>query len=671
MGAHTMLAPYPPTAEQQFNLHELFCERMPMGIAFFDRALRLQCCNPTWADFVARYGPALPGPVAPGMAFFDLAPGTEPVLLPLFERVLQGETIHREALRLEIAATISYWDAVLAPLYNSGRITGLSIATNDVTRYQCTLEELNESQRALSILMSNLPGMAFRCRNDRNRTMEFVSDGCMLLTGYTPTELIGNRRCSYAQLIHPTERDQVWEHTQAALHEGRPFQLFYRLNNTTGVEKWVWEQSRGIYSAEGSCIAIEGFVTDITERTIAYQTLEERVRERTHEIERRRQVAESLRDMLAILNSNQPLAEILNHIVTQAQQLLNAEAGAIFRLHADKKLLTIQAARGLQPDYVATLTMPCCQGAVGQTVRDLRPIVVTNLSTIITAELMDDPQRRVNLEWLMHHFRGLVAVPLNGKDTIYGSIVLYYHEPREFSEEELRLIVAFSDQAALAIETARLRAQAEQAAVVAERNRLARDLHDSVTQTLFSANLIAEVLPQLWSHSPAEGQRRLEELRQLTHGALAEMRALLLELRPTALTEVDLDDLLRQLSEAIAGRARIPISLKVMGQRAVPPDVQVALYRIAQEALNNVARHAAATHATIELNRQPQYIELHISDNGCGFRRETFSGEHLGLTIMAERAADIGARLTIESQPGMGTHVVVAWSDAKEVKNHD
>lgn len=646
----------------QLNLRELLFERMPMGIAILDRDLTLSRFNPTWAGFVKRYTLTPMRLIAPGAAFFDVAPGSQPIVGPLFERALRGETVRMEALRLESGGIVSYWDAVVAPLSEQGQVVGIIIVATDVTGRQRAQEELRESQQALSILLSNLPGMAYRCRNDRNRTMEFVSEGCSDLTGYAPADLVGASQRSFAGLIHSDDRATVWENTQAALHEGRPFQLFYRIITATGVEKWVWEQSRGVYASDKRLIAIEGFITDITERTIAYKTMEQRVKERTREIERRRQVAESLRDMLAILNSNRPLDEILDHIIGQAVQLLGADAGAIFRFHAEQGLLTIRAAQGLPSEYVATMTMPFGHGAVGRAVLELQPMVVTDIATILTEELRCDPQRRANLDWLADHFPGLIAVPLSVKSNVYGSLVLYFHEPHDLPDEEIGLIVAFSDQAALAIETARLRAQAEQAAVAAERNRLARDLHDSVTQTLFSASLIADVLPKLWITRPDEAQRRLEELRQLTRGALAEMRTLLLELRPTALTEAGLDELLRQLAEAIIGRARIPVSLHIIGQPELPSDVQVALYRIAQEALNNVAKHATATQATVHLRCLPRAVELRIRDDGCGFRRETISPEHLGINIMHERAEDIGAELTIESQPGYGTQVAVFWS---------
>jgi signal transduction histidine kinase len=255
----------------------------------------------------------------------------------------------------------------------------------------------------------------------------------------------------------------------------------------------------------------------------------------------------------------------------------------------------------------------------------------------------------------------LLVVPLMVKDDIYGALALYYRQPHEFTREETELAVAFGDQAALAIENARLRTQAEQMAVAAERNRLARDLHDAVTQTLFSTSLIADVLPRLWERDRNEAWRRLGELRQLTRGALAEMRTLLLELRPATLTEVGIDELLRQLTEAITGQARVPITLTVDGQCRLPPDVQIALYRIAQEALNNVARHANASQVAVCLQCRADQIELRISDDGQGFEPSRAALEHLGLGIMRERAETIGAALQIESQPGFGTQVAITW----------
>jgi len=173
-----------------------------------------------------------------------------------------------------------------------------------------------------------------------------------------------------------------------------------------------------------------------------------------------------------------------------------------------------------------------------------------------------DRARRELVVYLAARYHALLSAPLVIKDQTYGAITLYYQAPRSFTDDEIQLAAAFCDQAALAIENAGLRSQVEQAAVAAERNRLARDLHDSVTQTLFSASLIAEVLPAVLQRSPVEGQQALEELRQLTRGALAEMRTLLLELRPDSLKDARLADLLRQLAEGITGRARLPVRVQ-------------------------------------------------------------------------------------------------------------
>jgi signal transduction histidine kinase len=238
------------------------------------------------------------------------------------------------------------------------------------------------------------------------------------------------------------------------------------------------------------------------------------------------------------------------------------------------------------------------------------------------------------------------------------------------------LLQSLANQAAVALENARLYEQAQQLAVVEERNRLARDLHDAVTQTLFSASLIAEALPTLWEQDQVEGRELLQELRQLSRGALAEMRTLLLELRPTALVEANLGDLLHQLGEAVAGRTGIPVAIDVQGRCELPTEVHVALYRIAQEALNNVVKHAVARQVTVSLAYTPAPVGsnqtvargagLRVTDDGRGFDPAQVAPDHLGLGIIRERAQAIGATLEIESAPGQGTRIAVSWQRASD-----
>jgi signal transduction histidine kinase len=222
--------------------------------------------------------------------------------------------------------------------------------------------------------------------------------------------------------------------------------------------------------------------------------------------------------------------------------------------------------------------------------------------------------------------------------------------------------------------------QARDLVATEERNRLARDLHDSVTQVLFSASLVAEVLPNIWRRDPARAMQSLEELRRLTRGALAEMRTMLLELRPAAVVKSPLHELLAQLTEAITSRGQLPFRLFIERTPPLPEDVHTVFYRIAQEALNNVAKHAQASQVTLNLDARPltrqqageQEVEvmLVIEDDGAGFSPENEQVEHLGLGIMRERAANIQAALTIESETGKGTRVTLIWCGPVET-NHE
>ena len=207
-------------------------------------------------------------------------------------------------------------------------------------------------------------------------------------------------------------------------------------------------------------------------------------------------------------------------------------------------------------------------------------------------------------------------------------------------------------------------------AVTADRTRLARDLHDAVTQTLFSASLIAEVLPDLWDIDVEEAKKSTEELRQLTRGALAEMRTLLLELRPATLTQTRLGDLIKQLCEAFVGRSRLPIVLNIEGDCRLPPEVQVAYYRIAQESLNNVFKYARAKQVNVDLTLSPCVVRFEVRDDGIGFDTAAIKPTSLGMRIMRERAEAIGADFHLSSSPGSGTCVEVIWKENPEVKLH-
>ncbi len=258
----------------------------------------------------------------------------------------------------------------------------------------------------------------------------------------------------------------------------------------------------------------------------------------------------------------------------------------------------------------------------------------------------------------------LAAEKLAAQEAFYTLTLEQRVEERtsELSQANLRLVNEI-EQRQKAEEA--LAAKAAEEAITAERTRLARDLHDAVTQTLFSASLIAEVLPEMWNTDEVEARKSTDELRQLTRGALAEMRTLLLELRPSSLTEARFPGLIKQLTEAVIGRARLPIHLEISGEYEMPPEIKIAYYRIAQESLNNIVKYARATQVEIRLNMECCDVHMEIKDNGIGFDTTSLKPTSLGMRIMRERADAIHASLNITSHPGRGTTVILDWDESK------
>ncbi len=385
--------------------------------------------------------------------------------------------------------------------------------------------------------------------------------------------------------------------------------------------------------------------------------------DRLAEAQRRREVAEGLLDILASLNSDRPLTQLLNYIATLAHKLLHTDAVAIYRLDAEANVLRIQAAQGLDASYVENMFVGVGYGAVGQAVVTREPVAIPELRTEEADEANSalDAQRLALLKQLGTRYRALLGVPLIVKGDVYGGIALYYKAPRQFTTDEIQLATMFSAQTALAIENARLRAQAEQAAAAAERTRLARDLHDSVTQLLYSLALLAEAGREKAERGEVKRlKEHLVEIGETAQQALKEMRLLVHELRPPVLEREGLVGALNQRLDAVERRAGIEANLLLDHWSQAPAPIEEELYHIARETLNNALKHAAATSVIVQLRRRDGRAEMEISNDGRTFdpvlARESGG---LGLTSMLERTEKLGGQLTISSEPGKGTLVTV------------
>jgi signal transduction histidine kinase len=227
--------------------------------------------------------------------------------------------------------------------------------------------------------------------------------------------------------------------------------------------------------------------------------------------------------------------------------------------------------------------------------------------------------------------------------------------------EETSLLKAIGHQIGVAVENAQLYEQAQQLAIIKERSRLARDLHDSVMQSLYGATLYAEAAArQLTSGDRDMAVGHLREIRGTTQEALREMRLLIFELRPPILKQEGLVAALQARLEAVEARVGLETQLQAETNGRLPRQVEEGLYRIAQEALNNTLKHAQARHVVVRLDRTDGHVSLEITDDGCGFDLGA-AQEHggFGLCGMEERAMRLGGKLTVASEPGTGTKIRV------------
>jgi signal transduction histidine kinase len=356
------------------------------------------------------------------------------------------------------------------------------------------------------------------------------------------------------------------------------------------------------------------------------------------------------------------LEGILDQMLVQASQLLGAKAAAIYRLQEPDGIMRITAAHSLEPE-AAAVVIPAAWGAIGRAVIQRRPTaaMLDIVARPGARESRENAQQPANWEQLTKHYTAALVAPVIIRDDVYGALVLYQHSDYRFSDADLQLVGTFGDHAALVIENARLFVVARDKAALDERQCLGRDLHDSVTQALYVMKLYAEaVARRLAAGDTATASDYLRELRGAAQEALQEMRVLIFKLRPPILEQEGLALAIQSRLEAVEGRSGLETDFSVDGGYPPAAAVEQALYRVTQEALNNVLKHAQARRISVSLQQQPDRTLLTIVDDGIGFDpAAAIAQSGLGLRGMEERVAQLGGRLTIESGAGMGTVVRV------------
>ncbi len=536
-------------------------------------------------------------------------------------------------------------------------------------------EALAAGQQMLRIVTEAIP-QAVWCK-DLDCRFIWVNPALAKLAGTSPEEMVGK-----------TDRDMPWSASSTfgadwyqdidreVMATGVPrYGIKEELHMADGSRVWAETNKVPLRDSDGDIIGVLGTFQDVTKRheadearQAAIEGLDIRVRERTGDLRRanealrglvenrlrleqrerrQREYAEALRDTAAAVARSLDLEEVLAEVRNGAERLTSPDLVAI-------TLVDEAGTHRLALVHGTLEVPPAAEWRVGRAVES-QPLV---------EEVSRGGFPVARSEGLVGAFgtgtRAALGVPITVSDTLVGCLVVESLDADAFGPAETERLAAVSDVAGSAISNAQRFSAATELAALEERQRLARELHDAVSQTLWTASLVADSF--VVEDQVDVTRSDVERIQTLTRGALAEMRTLLLELRPASLVETPLAELLRQLVMALRSHRAIEAEVlapdALLWEPAAP--AKHALYRIAQESLNNVGRHAKASRVTVSLEVDQDELVMLVEDDGCGFDPDASTGDHLGLEIMAERAEALGADFDVRSTPGLGCRTRVA-----------
>lgn len=364
----------------------------------------------------------------------------------------------------------------------------------------------------------------------------------------------------------------------------------------------------------------------------------------------------TLLSLVEAMSSELDLKPLLQKMTVSAVELLGAEQGAIGLVDEARRAIRHQALHNL-PEALFEIDFAEGVGISGQVYACKRPVIVRDYGHQVQLPLDDERMRRI---------KAAVSVPIWWQSRLIGVFSIGTCAPdRVFDEHDVEALSLFARHAAIAIANARLYAEAGRVAHLEERNRIARELHDSVTQSLFTIVLMADAVRNFLRTGQEDPAPTAELLYQAARDALTEMRALIYELRPAALEGEGLITALRKLAGAVQTRHRLAVEVRQHGVRRLAPEQEEALFRIAQEALANVVKHAHASRAVVELRLMESEALLTVTDDGIGLRHlvspaspaKQPASSGLGLISMRERVEQLQGCLTVSPAPNRGTQV--------------
>ncbi len=490
--------------------------------------------------------------------------------------------------------------------------------------------------------------------SDEQGIVVAANQAYLQLYGYSAEEVIGYH---YA-IIYPQEkRQQSLERYQQVFNDPHELPVSDSIVQRKDGSLRTVEARIGFVTQHGRRTHMLSVIRDLTER-----------KQSEKEVLVRYQLTADLAHAVTVEDVGRVTVE---HLI----EYLGAIAGNVYVYHAgDNAIEMLYSKADMTADERALLLRFPADSSypMGDVVKRNIPLLFSSFEERIAAYPLT--------EQFAHEAPGaLMVLPLVVASEVFGVISIMFSGSRVFNESEQAFISSLVFQCAQAIERARLAEKASELAVMHERQRLARDLHDNVSQLLFSSSVISEMLPRLWDKQPEKASRLADQLNLMVRGAMAEMRTLLWELRPESIVQTQLSSLLTQLSYAIRARqeTEISVTIRADNEYILPADVQVGFYRIAQESVHNVIKHGHAAAISILMRQTDKYTALIVMDDGQGFDTNA-GGAGFGLRNMQERALSIGAQFSIKSRIGKGTRMRLLWmtpptsdADELEIKNPD
>ncbi len=474
------------------------------------------------------------------------------------------------------------------------------------------------------------------------RLQRFNPTWARYIEGYTPTLESVSPGLLLIDLL-PEASQALLPYLQQALAGGTAVEDALRLNTQDAV--FYWDVAFAPVVANGDVTGVLLIATDVTDRVLTQQLLERHVADRTRKLS-------ALYDVMTVASEPVGLKQILQQSLSRVLTAVQAQAGMIQLLNSSHTHLHLVVQQGLPPSVIGELALlPASDGFFDVLLRSDTPLVLRD----VTANPQATPALRKS------DLCAYAGLQMFVKTGLVGILSVFRQRQRPFSKEDIALLDSVADQIGIAVENARLRKENEQLLVLEERNRLARELHDAVTQSLYSLTLFAEANRRFAREGNlAQSAEFATRLGDTAQQALREMRLLVHNLRPSILEQAGLARAIQQRLDGVERRAGIKATLETQGDLSLPAHVEEALFHLSQEALNNALKHANATDVMVALQQSQDKVHMVIRDNGCGFDldgRDDSGG--LGLVSMRERVALLGGDFHLETAVHRGTTITV------------